>query len=74
LTKNLDRLRNLILLGEDQSLLEASLSVARILREIPIDSLEGLSVLALLQEVIDILKLVRARGRRGEYQREKQDH
>jgi len=50
------------LLGEDQSLLEASLSVARILREIPIDSLEGLSVLALLQEVIDILKLVRARG------------
>jgi hypothetical protein len=44
------------------------------LHEILIDSLKGLSMMALLQEAIDILKLVRARGRRGEYQREKQHH
>jgi len=43
------------------------------LHEILIDSLKGLSVLALLQEAVDVLKLVRARGRRGEYQREKQN-
>ena len=72
LGENLDRLRDFALLGEDHSLLEATLGVARILREIPIDPFERLRMLAPFNQPVYILKVVRVCRRRGKRQSEKQ--
>src|SRR5260370_33318123 len=71
--EDLDRFSRFVLFYQDQSPDEATLGVLRLLREILIDPLKGLSGLALLQESVDILKLVRAHRQRGNYQGEKRN-
>src|SRR5262245_49059943 len=62
--ENVDRFRRLVLLREDQPFGETSVGIARLLREILVDALERLRVLALLEKAVDVLELVGVRERR----------